>query len=117
MPLSEEELRLLEQMERALSAEDPKFASTLQGVSLRRSQRRRAIVAGVVFACGVALLMAGVISALSFVGVLGFLVMVGSASVGLSAIRGRPAPIMVRPHLPHRAGERWRRHRGDGNPW
>ena len=31
MPLSEEELRLLEQMERALVAEDPKLASTLQG--------------------------------------------------------------------------------------
>lgn len=117
MPLSEEELRLLEQMERALSAEDPKFASTLQGVSLRRSQHRRAILAGVVFAGGIALLMAGVISAIPFVGVLGFLVMVGSASVGLSAIRGRPAPPMARPHLPHRTGERWRRHRGDDTAW
>ena len=43
MPLSEEELRLLEQMERALVEEDPKFASTLRGTSLRRSARRRAI--------------------------------------------------------------------------
>ena len=50
MPLSEEELRLLEQMERALVEEDPKFASTLRGTSLRRSARRRAILAGVVFA-------------------------------------------------------------------
>ena len=47
MPLSEEELRLLEQMERALVEEDPKLASTLRGTSLRRSARRRAIVAGV----------------------------------------------------------------------
>ncbi|WP_301036082.1 DUF3040 domain-containing protein, partial [Nocardioides sp.] len=31
VPLSEEELRLLEQMERALVEEDPKFASTLRG--------------------------------------------------------------------------------------
>ena len=30
MPLSEHEQRLLEQMERALYAEDPKFASTLR---------------------------------------------------------------------------------------
>ena len=45
MPLSEEELRLLEQMERALVEEDPKFASTLRGTSLRRSARRaRAVV-------------------------------------------------------------------------
>ena len=35
MPLSEEELRLLEQMERALVEEDPKFASTLRGTTLR----------------------------------------------------------------------------------
>ena len=49
MPLSEEELRLLEQMERALVEEDPKFASTLRGTSLRSVARRRAIIAGVVF--------------------------------------------------------------------
>ena len=35
MPLSEEELRLLEQMERALVEEDPKFASTLRGTAMR----------------------------------------------------------------------------------
>ena len=48
MPLSEEELRLLEQMERALVEEDPKFASTLRGTTLRQSARRKAILAGVV---------------------------------------------------------------------
>src|SRR3954469_14048346 len=62
VPLSEEELRLLEQMERALVEEDPKFASTLRGTSLRRSARRRAIVAGVVFVLGVGMLMGGVMS-------------------------------------------------------
>ena len=41
MPLSEEELRLLEQMERALVAEDPKLASTLRGTKVRQHQRRR----------------------------------------------------------------------------
>jgi len=117
LPLSEEELRLLEQMERALSAEDPKFASALQGSSLRRAQRRRAIVAGVVLVGGVALLMTGVVCGLPIVGILGFLVMLGATSVGLSAIRGRPAAAMARPHLPHRAGERWRRRRGDATDW
>ena len=57
MPLSEEELRLLEQMERALVEEDPKFASTLRGTTFRRAARRRAIMAGVVFAVGIAVLM------------------------------------------------------------
>ena len=93
MPLSEEELRLLEQMERALVEEDPKFASTLRGTSLRRSARRRAIAAGVVFVLGIGLLMGGVMSgkgALGFaIGIAGFVVMLGSATVALGAIRGQ----------------------------
>ena len=91
MPLSEEELRLLEQMERALVEEDPKFASTLRGTSLRRSARRRAILAGVVFLVGVTILMAGAISQVPLVGIAGFVVMLGSATVGLTAIRGQQA--------------------------
>ena len=89
MPLSEEELRLLEQMERALIQEDPKLASTLRGTSLRRSAHRRAILAGVVFAVGVALLMTGVIVQIPVVGILGFVVMLGSATFGLAALRNR----------------------------
>ena len=92
MPLSEEELRLLEQMERALVEEDPKFASTLRGTSLRRSARRRAILAGAIFVLGVVLLMGGVMSgrgALGFtIGIAGFVVMLGSATIALTAIRG-----------------------------
>ena len=53
VPLSEEELRLLEQMERALVAEDPKLASTLRGTRMRQHARRRRLVGGVVFSsCG-----------------------------------------------------------------
>jgi len=93
VPLSEEELRLLEQMERALVEEDPKFASTLRGTSLRRSARRRAIFAGVVFVLGIVMLMGGVMSgkgAAGFViGIAGFVVMLGSATVALTAIRGQ----------------------------
>ena len=74
MPLSEEELRLLEQMERALVEEDPKFASTLRGTSLRRSARRRAILAGVVFLVGVTILMTGAITQMPIVGIAGFVV-------------------------------------------
>ncbi|MCL2543537.1 MAG: DUF3040 domain-containing protein [Nocardioidaceae bacterium] len=89
MPLSEEELRLLEQMERALTEEDPKFASTLRGTSLRRSARRHAILAGLVFVVGVAVLMAGVITRYWPIGILGFVVMLGSATVGMTAVRGQ----------------------------
>jgi len=91
VPLSEEELRLLEQMERALVEEDPKFASTLRGTSLRRTARRRAIAAGVVFVLGMAVLLSGAMTNLIAVGIVGFVIMLGSAVIGLNAIRGQQA--------------------------
>ncbi len=98
MPLSEEELRLLEQMERALVEEDPKFASTLRGTSLRSIARRRAIIAAVAFVIGVVVMMTGVIAQLIPVGIVGVLIMLASATIGLTALRGQrsagsaPAP-------------------------
>src|SRR5688500_1342216 len=89
VPLSEEELRLLEQMERALVEEDPKFASTLRGTSLRSIARRRAIIAGVAFVIGVVVMMTGVIAQLIPVGIVGFLIMLASATIGLTALRGQ----------------------------
>ena len=92
MPLSEEELRLLEQMEQALAQEDPKFVSTLRGSSLERVARMRTIAAAVVFVVGVAMLMGGAVAQQIWLGVLGFVVMVGSATIGLASWRGRHAP-------------------------
>ena len=99
MPLSEEELRMLEQMERALVEEDPKLASTLRGTSMRRTARRRAVTAGVVFAAGVAVLMTGVITTYWVVGVVGFVIMLASATVAVTALRGRQSapPTQQRP--------------------
>ena len=60
MALSEEERRLLEQMEAALAAEDPRLAHTLRGsASNRRIHRRRAALAGVGFVAGAVMLVAG----------------------------------------------------------
>ena len=78
MALSEEEQRLLEQMEAALAAEDPKLVNTLRGTGVRRVHRRRAAIAGVGFFVGLALLVAGM-SDLVFLSVLGFVLMVGAA--------------------------------------
>jgi hypothetical protein len=91
VPLSEEELRLLEQMERALVQEDPKLASTLRGTTLRRSARRRAILAGFCFLIGVGVLMAGAILRVTPLGIAGFVIMLASATIGLTAWRGRTA--------------------------
>ena len=103
MPLSEEELRLLEQMERALVAEDPKLASTLRGTALRRNARRRAIGAAAVFLIGVGVLMAGAIMRQTIVGIIGFVVMLGSAYIALVSWRGQSragsasGPVTVQP--------------------
>ncbi|MDN5745610.1 MAG: DUF3040 domain-containing protein, partial [Nocardioidaceae bacterium] len=92
MPLSEEELRLLEQMERALSEEDPKFASTLRGTTIRQAARRRAMLAGLIFVVGVAVMMGGAVSGYWPVGLVGFVIMLGSATLLLSALRGHGGP-------------------------
>ncbi len=98
MPLSEEELRLLEQMERALVEEDPKFASTLRGTSLRRSARRRAALAGAVFVVGIVVLMTGVISQLYLVGIVGFVIMLVSA-IGMAPLLAL-GPRAISEHIP-----------------
>jgi ABC-type bacteriocin/lantibiotic exporter with double-glycine peptidase domain len=79
VPLSEEEQRLLEQMEQALAADDPKFASTLRGSALAARGRRQALIAAVVFVLGVAVLMIGAVIQLTLVAVAGFVVMLASA--------------------------------------
>ncbi|HET7534303.1 MAG TPA: DUF3040 domain-containing protein [Nocardioidaceae bacterium] len=89
MPLSEEELRLLEQMERALVAEDPKFVSALRGTARRRDARRRSFIAGGVFLLGVVVLMTGAVMANTLVAIIGFVVMLGSAVVALTYWRSR----------------------------
>ena len=89
MPLSEEELRLLEQMERALVAEDPKLASALRGTTLRATARRRALLAGGVFVLGVCVLMGGAVTQTYVVAIIGFVVMLASAYVALSSWRGQ----------------------------
>jgi hypothetical protein len=87
VPLSEEEARLLHQLEQSLAAEDPDFASTLRGSKFMAHNRRVAILAVLGFLAGIALLFAGVVLATTIVGVVGFVVMLGSAYVFVTAWR------------------------------
>lgn len=91
MPLSDHEQRLLEQMERALYAEDPKFATTMRGADLRRRYRRRAVAAAFVFVVGIVLLMTGAVSKEIPLGVAGFVVMLVSAWYAVTSWRRVPA--------------------------
>jgi hypothetical protein len=87
VPLSEHEQRLLEQMERALYAEDPKFASSLRGKDPRSNFRRRVVLAVIGFVVGVVLLMTGLVTQVLLVSLLGFLLMFGSALFAVTSYR------------------------------
>ena len=91
MPLSEHEQRLLDQIERALYAEDPKFASTVRGAKLRKPSRRRRIQGIALFAVGVALLVTGVmlpkLAGIPVVSVVGFLLMFFGVLLTLTTLR------------------------------
>jgi hypothetical protein len=87
VPLSEHEQRLLEQMERALYAEDPKFASSLRGKDPRSNFRRRVLLASLGFVVGVVLLMTGLVTQVVLVSVLGFVLMLASAFFAVTSYR------------------------------
>jgi hypothetical protein len=95
MPLSEHEQRLLDQIERALYQDDPKFASTVRSTDLRTHMRRRLRRAALVLAAGFLLMLGGVVSNLPALGVAGFLVMLGALLLALSSwkrLGGSPRP-------------------------
>lgn len=113
MALSEEEQKLLEQMEAALAAEDPRLADALRG-RRRGWYQRRVVVSVVAFAVGVTVLVIGM-DVHPLVSVAGFLIMLASTVVAVAAWRqpvvdiGDPAPSSGRPDgriAPPRQGRR-----------
>lgn len=123
MPLSENEQRLLEQMERALYAEDPKFASAMRGGARRNSTVRRLALGLGAVVVGLGLLVFGVAQKQVWLGVAGFVVMLGGAVFALSSQRKGPVGVVgqngtVTPTSRRRKGtfmrsmeERWERRR------
>ncbi|SDR10226.1 DUF3040 domain-containing protein [Thermostaphylospora chromogena] len=85
MPLSEHEQRLLDQIEQALYAEDPKWANTVRIRDPRNHYKRRVVKASIGFVIGVVLLMVGVVINLIPLGVGGFVVMLAACVWGLSS--------------------------------
>lgn len=86
MALSDKEQRLLEQLEAALAAEDPRLASTLRGTTNRTLHRRRAAIAGVGFVLGMVALIGGM-QISPIVSVVGFVIMLAATVVALSSWR------------------------------
>jgi hypothetical protein len=138
VPLSDHEQRMLEQIEKALYAEDPKFAQSVRARDPRVHYRRKLVQAAIGFLLGVGLLVAGIITKYYWMGVAGFLVMLTCAMWALTSWRHingatrRPGPaaqgqrgrIRGRGRSRGRAGsgqgfmerleERWRRRQENG---
>lgn len=130
MPLSDREQHLLEQMEQALYAEDPKFASQMQG-SGARARKRQYLIGVLGFAIGLAVVLLGVTMSNMWVGALGFAVMVAGVVYAVTprkhaAIGAVQADGTVRPHqhagrgrsassgtFMQRLEQRWERRRRD----
>src|SRR5659263_98298 len=101
VPLSEHEQRLLDQIERALYAEDPKFASSVRASDLRTHLRRRTRRGIALFLIGFARGFVG-LPAEIWISIVGFVLMVFAAFIALMSwkrlgTRGdnraqRPAP-------------------------
>ncbi|WP_346623066.1 DUF3040 domain-containing protein [Blastococcus montanus] len=97
MPLSEHEQRLLEQIERALVDDDPKFASSVRTGDRRLKARRMLQLGGLLVLVGLAVLVGGAVAGSVPLGVLGFLVAFAGATLGVLNYRGatgavEPAP-------------------------
>lgn len=121
MALSEQERKLLEQLEASLMAEDPKLADRLSGTAEIRVHRRRAALAGLGFVVGLVVLFAGV-QVHPAMSIAGFLVMLAAALLGINSWQrvgddgGQPANPATPPKsnpptsdFMNKLEERWRR--------
>jgi hypothetical protein len=96
MPLSDYEQRVLEQMEQALTSDDPRLANTLQ--SAERHPLWRYVVAFFAVVAGLLLLVVGAASSQWVVGIIGFVVMFGGVMFALVRRRSRGGPVGVVGH-------------------
>jgi hypothetical protein len=121
MPLSEHEQRILDEIERRLAAEDPKFARSTSAATPRGNAVRRVKRASLGFIAGFILMIIGLVANLTEqLGIAGFVVMLLSLFVIARASRDI-GPVSSRtketgPSWLGRAEERWRKRfdRDDG---
>ena len=126
MPLSEHEQRLLEQMERALYAEDPRFAATIRDTAQRAGTRRSAGIGILIAAVGVAVMITGLLSATPWLGVIGFVAVLGGTYIAIRGVTSTEAAVetdAAAPKNPRRksgflkgAEERFERRRDTDQP-
>ena len=97
MPLSEHEQKLLEQIERALVDDDPKFASTVRTGDRRIKARRKLQLGVLLVVVGLAALVGSVAIQSVVAGVLAFLVMLGGAVLVVLHYKAATGPVEAGP--------------------
>ncbi len=90
MPLSEHEQRVLEQLEQAMEAEDPKFATAMRGRTPKARQRRRIMLGSVGVVAGLVLVVVGVARSVVPLAVVGFVLMLAAGALALTPPRRHP---------------------------
>jgi hypothetical protein len=83
VPLSEHEQRLLEQIERALVDDDPKFASSVRTGDRRLKARRKLQLGIALVVVGMAVMVGGAVAQSFLIGGLGALVAFGGLALGV----------------------------------
>lgn len=106
MPLSEHEQKLLAQMEQALYAEDPKFATTLTGRQRGVGSLSRALVGIGSVAVGLTLIIVGITIGQLWLSVIGFVVMFGGVVFAVAAPSHARTKETAAPGKPQRGGSR-----------
>jgi len=91
VPLSDHEQKLLEQIEQALYAEDPKFAASVRKVKKRPSDRRWIALSVLGVIVGLGLVLVGLLSGNTVgettLGISGFVLIVASCAYGSHMLR------------------------------
>lgn len=88
MPLSDEEKRLLAEMEAALAVDDPKLVSTLSG-KVRTPKKNRMLSGIALFFSGIATLLGGLVSQTIPVGIVGFVFALIGLVIAISNISAK----------------------------
>jgi DUF3040 family protein len=91
VPLSDHEQRLLDQIEQALYAEDPKFASAVRSARSRSRTRRSIMFSALGVLVGLGLVLVGLVASLIVLSVIGFVIVVAACGWAAQSLRGHPA--------------------------
>jgi Protein of unknown function (DUF3040) len=87
VPLSDHEQKLLEQIEQALYAEDPKFAASVRSARSRASGRRWIPISALGVVGGLATVLVALTAKVPLLGVVGFILIVAACAYAASMLR------------------------------